>query len=139
MIEGKDKKIEEVTAEKEKVEGEVKLNTEKALKKEIEMIVDKAIESGHVLPADKEKKKHKLFALRTLTVEIKFKDCDKEKSLYDLEIEDMGKEKVLLNFDEHSQIGETHKQGDDELVAKAKKFALDNKISYKEALIEVSK
>lgn len=140
VIETKDGDIAKLADENVKLNTVIKENETAAIRKEIEMIVDNLITEKKMLPADKDKAIQKLFALRTLAEQKKYKVGEKEVSLYEMEIEDLGKQSIKLNTDGQSEMGaNTPKEDNSELAEKANKYAKDNNVSYKEALQAVSR
>lgn len=125
---------------KEKYESEVKIRKEnevKAREEKIGLSLDQAVKDGKINPAQKEN----YFALlKSVPMDETKKFSIKDKtynSVEELVFSIIDAEKPEINLEEKST-NDKIKKDDDAMVQKAQEYAEKNKVSYKEALIEVS-
>jgi len=140
-VEEAEKQKEEAAKEKEKLEEEVKKNKMDVIKNDINTVIDKLIEGKKILPVQKEAFFTLLFELRTAPGEVKkYKIGEEEKSLENIVLDIVEKHEYSINTDGSTDTGDTGAKKDNtELMMKANKYAEEHKVSYKEALKEVSK
>lgn len=118
---------------------EIKTFKEKAVKTEIDGAIDKLIVDGKILPSEKEQFSTLMFHLRSTEEGLKkFKIGDKDMSPEDIIMGLVVSRKFEINTDDKSKTGDTGNLPDNSAIAeKAKKYAEENKCSYKEALRKV--
>lgn len=128
--------------EKEKAEKELGEKKEAEKKAEVDSLTKKMIDEKHLLPANAEKFKTLLFSLKEGEVKkykIKSKEGEVEKTSEGILLDILQSNDVKLNIDENTETGDTTPKGDNnELNLKAEKYAKENKVSFREALIKVS-
>lgn len=140
-VEEAEKKVEEAKKEGEEAKAEVAKNKLEIKRKEIEAEVDKFISDpkSFALPVDKEIL-CKLMEHNELTEVKAYKIGDEEKTVNDMFKELLTRERVALNTENKSETGQTGNREDNAMLhEQALKYAKDNNVSYKEALIFVSK
>jgi len=135
-----EKKAEEVEKQKEEAEKKLEEKEQEQTKTEVNSLVEKLVEEGHLYPVDKDVVSDIIFNDRISKQEKKYKLGDEEKSLEEVLVSILQKYFVDLNTDENSEVGDTTSKKDNEdLLRKAEKYAKEHNVSYREALIEVSK
>ena len=141
QVEEAEKKKEEAAKEKEALEAEVKQNKLEVIKNDVNTVIDKLIEGKKVLPAQRESFFTLLYELRTAPGEVKkYKIGEEEKSLESIVLDIVEKHEYNINTDGDTATGDTGAKKDNEdLRDKANKYAEEHKVSYKDALREVSK
>lgn len=140
-IEEGDKKVEEAKKEGEEAKEEIKKNKIEARRKEISGEVDKMIADPKTfaMPVDKDILCKLIEHHETAEVKT-YKFGDEEKTVTAMFTELLSRERVTLNTEGKSQIGETGGNEDNSaLHSQALKFAKENNVSYTDALISVSK
>jgi len=132
--------VAKLEAEKIALAEQVKKYSIDALSAEINSSIDKLIAEKHIMPAEKEQFFTLLYQLRTQDGEVKkFKVGEKEHTLEDLVMGIVVARKYEINTDPKTEIGDTGtKEDNSDLACKAKKYAEENGVSYKEALKKVS-
>lgn len=136
-----EKKTEEVVKEGEAVKEEIAKNKLDSRRKEIEVEVDKMIADPKTfaMPVDKDIL-CKLME-HNETAEVKsYKFGEEEKTVTAMFTELLGRERIALNAKNKSEIGQTGKSDDNTVLhEQALKYAKENKVSYTDALLQISK
>ena len=141
VIEAKTGEVVEAKKEGEEAQAEIAKNKLDATRKGIEVEVDKLIADPKTfaMPVDKDIL-CKLFEHQATSEPMKFKVGDEEKTTAGMFKELISRERVALNTENKSKIGETGNTEDNTVLHnQALKFAKDNNVDYRSALLEVSK
>ena len=126
--------------DKNTAEKELEKSKDAETKAEVTAKVEKLIDGGHWYPVDKDILIEKLIADRKVSEVKKYKIGDKETTFEEFFMIALEKFEVDLNTEETSETGDiTSKKDNLALKTKAEKYMKDNNVSYKEALMEVSK
>lgn len=123
---------------KAKADAELDKKKEEETKAEVEGKVDKLIADKHWLPADKDILVSKLIDDRKTETK-KYKIGKEEKTFEERFFSIMERFDVDLNTKENSETGDIeNKEDNSSLKAKAEKYMKEHKVTYKEALVQVS-
>lgn len=138
----KDKAVEEANKGKTEAEAKVAANELVAKRKDIEIEVDKLIADPKTfaMPVDKDVLCKLIEHLEVGSEIKKYKIGEEEKTTTEMFREMLSRERIAMNTDNKSETGEFGSDKDNEALAKkAIKYSKDNNVSYKDALIAVSK
>ena len=150
LVDEEKKKLEQdlikTTEVKASLEAKVKELSEKLLTNEVNQTVDKLIVDKKITPAQKEKVYTILMDIKTRGEVKKFKIGDKEDTLENIFLTFCQDSVLKINTETQTQVGvkplndEVDEEGfvNSDLAEKAKKYAQENKVSYKEALLKVA-
>lgn len=134
------KENEVLKKENEGLKEEKKEADKKNREEKVSLVIEQAVKDGDIIPAQKDL----LYSLITSvepTKELKFKVKDKEfNSIEELAFAFIKAGKAeKLNTGEESEKGEFGGESQDAIIQKADEYAEKNKVSFKDAFLEVSK
>jgi hypothetical protein len=132
--------IEKIKTDLKTFQDEAKKHKEEKVKSEIATFVDGLINNKELgfPPVLKEKLNTLLYEVEILSNVNKYSFDNKEMTIKDLIMEMVSTNKVALNTEGNTQTGGLPQEDKSDLRDKAIKYAKDNNVSYKEALIKVS-
>lgn len=141
QVDNINKELEQVKKDKEAVELEVRNHKIEIIKKDVNALVDKLVVEKKLLPADREKFFTLVYEMRTAQGEVKkYKIGEEEKSMEDMVMDIVSNHTYSINTDGETKTGEVIEDKDNSKLAQmAKQYSEDFKVSYKEALLKVSK